>query len=329
MNLLRPMPSKRLQPVRFHSISVFVPGGIHPPLPIHPFYSLAQAQIPVKLDFDPGFRGPSAAATADSRARLEETISRLRGWLSGSPEACGNLPQLLDKIYVHPGGELYVFPSEAYEAQHPVPREWSKWWPGRTPRWVPPVQQLQTDLAPLHFLTRTPVWLDVSSAWSLNDAISPSDKFPFPDKAYQERNGCENLTRTFRRGKGPCVKKIRIGDPYGYRVHPTAEFLNSSSWQHHLHCSHIPVELHGTTIFLELFGAVDDDADHCNSDAKPARQTTTPQDAKREPCHVHCLFRVEQRREARAEAESAAARSKEQDEHTSEDEDESLADVDL
>lgn len=322
---------ERLQPVQFHSVIIFVPGGMHPPLPVHPFRTLAQAKIPVKFDFNATFKGVGAAATSDSRPRLEETVRRVQGWLSegegegaGACDSTATLPRLLDKIYVHPGGELYVFPNQAYKTQHKAPREWTKWWPGWSTEWVPTVQELQTALEPLHLVTRTPVWVDVSPRppWSgdRDEVRPPPERFPFPNKAYQERDGCRSLDEVLGRANGPCVREIRIGDPCGYRLYPTDEFLHSASWEHRLHCLHIPLSLGGSTICLELFGGVGDDADRRGGTAGQTKRATL-QNTKRERCGVHCLFGVEQWREKWAEA--VAVRSKEQqDECTEEDEDE-------
>ncbi|KAI0113600.1 hypothetical protein GGR51DRAFT_19056 [Nemania sp. FL0031] len=45
-------PTENLRQARFASIHVFVPAGLSPPIPIHPFLPLARAGMPVKLEFD-------------------------------------------------------------------------------------------------------------------------------------------------------------------------------------------------------------------------------------------------------------------------------------
>src|SRR5262245_58872296 len=114
----RELGKEEWQPL-ISGVSVFVPGGPHPPLPVLPFATLgrAQKQMPAELVFDPTFMSTDAAQV--NRTRFENVVRCLFQWLvKGSvaggdapSEDLGTLPEKLDSVCVHPGGELYVSPS--------------------------------------------------------------------------------------------------------------------------------------------------------------------------------------------------------------------------
>ena len=275
-------PDQPLRPVPCRSVSIFVPGGIPPPLPIHPILLMAQSNIPMELIFDSGFTGKDTSDTA--RIRLEETIRRLFGFLS-NPQNWGSMPEQFDRMFVHPGGELYVSPSETYQALYRPAREWSNFRRCRYPSWTPTSQQLQYDLRPLHELTRSPIWLEIST--KSKDSLF---NCPFPDEPFQDRTGCENFVHMVERNKSLCVNKIMVGDPYGYRVYPTDEFLDSSKLAHGLQCLELPRPLYQTSIFLKLFCGLSDNGvgNENKGSGSPLADGTIRRKTTAAPCGIYC-----------------------------------------
>ena len=222
---------------------------------------------------------------AADRSRLEKVLQCLLQWPSHSGTGDSGTDLflgLLDKLYVHPDGQLDVALKQSFRDQFPVPREWKRaGFAVGGPEWIPTGQQLRAVLSPLHALTDSPVWLDITvhkvanpvrdrRTWMHSWVDEPKetspcyDAFPFPDKPHQERGFCQSEHRTLERAKGPCIQEVMIGDPYGLRVHPAAEFFESSTCTHHLRCLRLPMELSSGSIFLKLF------ARGHTSDAGPA-----------------------------------------------------------
>jgi hypothetical protein len=75
-----------------------------PPLPAHHFHKFSRANIPVKLELD--------RASTKVRSQLETTFQHVHEFLSKS----GALPEQFDRIFVHPGGGVYVTPGKEASA---------------------------------------------------------------------------------------------------------------------------------------------------------------------------------------------------------------------
>ena len=149
-----------LSHIRFRTVSVFVPDGYHPALPVHPILSLVRSNTSVKLEFSQALRKCYTANMAADRSRMEEVLQSLLQWpsRSGTGDSGDVLLGLLDKLYVHPDGQLDVALKQSYRDQFLVPRSWKSWdFAIGVPEWIPTGQQLRAVLSPLYDLTNSPV----------------------------------------------------------------------------------------------------------------------------------------------------------------------------
>jgi hypothetical protein len=101
------------------------------------------------------------------------------------------------------------------------------------------------------------------------------------------------LYRCLKKAEGPCIEEICIGDPYGYWIRATEEFLNSSSRIHSLSCLKLSWTVCSSPSFIKLFHGLDDDTQV--NDSGRGINGIVAEESHMSRCGFHCLSWLEKK----------------------------------
>ena len=230
--------------IQFHTVSVFVPDGEHPPLPFHSVSFLVRSNIAVKLEFSQALQKRFPVDMAVQPSLLKELLQSLLQWISGSGTGDPDdvLREQLNELYVHHDGQMDVAFKKDYRDKFLVsPRRRPLL--SYEPEWSPTAKHLRDVLNPLYIISRLPVWLDITKR---NRNRPRHDEFPLP------RESCASHYELRGEFYRPLIQR-NVWNGHVLRVSPLAEFYESSTSSHHLNCLFFPYAMASSRIFLEIY----------------------------------------------------------------------------